>query len=63
MMTQTLIKAENRTVLIGGGWETYQGLALDLCENPSKKLTYDQGRLEIIIRYQNMKLIRVFWED
>lgn len=33
---------------MGIRWETYQSLLLDLAENPSKKLTYDQGTLEII---------------
>jgi Uma2 family endonuclease len=28
-------------------WETYQALSIDLAENPSKRLTYDQGTLEI----------------
>ncbi|GGA39058.1 Uma2 family endonuclease [Okeania sp. KiyG1] len=47
-MTKTLFKLENRTVLTGVRWETYQALLLDLAENPSKKLTYDQGALEIM---------------
>ncbi len=47
-MTKTLLKPESTTVLNGVRWETYQGLALDLGENPSKTLTYDQGILEIM---------------
>ncbi|NEP77447.1 MAG: Uma2 family endonuclease [Okeania sp. SIO3B3] len=47
-MTKTLLKPEKRTVLTGVRWETYQALLLDLAENPSKKLTYDQGALEIM---------------
>ena len=47
-MTKTLLKPENTTLLMGIRWETYQSLLLDLAENPSKKLTYDQGTLEII---------------
>ena len=47
-MTKTLLKPENPTLLMGIRWETYQALLLDLAENPSKKLTYDQGALEII---------------
>jgi Uma2 family endonuclease len=40
--------AENRTLLTGIRWQTYQELLLDLSENPSKRLTYDQGLLEIM---------------
>ena len=47
-MIKTLLKPENTTLLMGIRWETYQSLLLDLAENPSKKLTYDQGTLEII---------------
>jgi len=47
-MTQTLLKPENSTLLMGIRWETYQALLLDLAENPSKKLTYDRGLLEIM---------------
>ena len=47
-MIKTLLKPENTTLLMGIRWETYQALLLDLAENPSKKLTYDQGTLEII---------------
>ncbi|ACK64195.1 protein of unknown function DUF820 [Rippkaea orientalis PCC 8801] len=47
-MTKTLPKAENRTLLTGIRWETYQRLSFDLAENPHQKLTYDQGILEIM---------------
>ena len=47
-MSKTLLKSENITTLTGIKWETYQGLAIDLAENPSKKLSYDQGTLEIM---------------
>lgn len=47
MMT-SLARKENQFLLTGVHWETYQALALDLAEDPSKKLTYDQGRLEIM---------------
>lgn len=47
-MIQTLPKSETRTFLTGIRWETYQDLVLDLAENPSKKLIYDQGILEIM---------------
>lgn len=48
VITQTLGQGEKRTLLSGVRWETYQALALDLAENPSKKLTYDRGKLEIM---------------
>ncbi|MGK7918960.1 MAG: Uma2 family endonuclease [Trichodesmium sp.] len=47
-MNQTLLKPENSTLLIGIRWETYQALLLDLAENPDKKLTYNEGTLEIM---------------
>ncbi|MCL2934538.1 MAG: Uma2 family endonuclease [Trichodesmium sp. MAG_R03] len=47
-MIKTLLKPENTTLLMGIRWETYQSLLLDLAENPSQKLTYDQGELEIM---------------
>jgi Uma2 family endonuclease len=48
MMTRTLLKSEARTLLTGVRWETYQALLFDLAENPSKRLTYDRGTLEIM---------------
>ncbi|MGB5594038.1 MAG: Uma2 family endonuclease, partial [Crocosphaera sp.] len=47
-MNKTLVKPETKTVLTGVRWETYQALVLDLAENSSKKLAYDQGILEIM---------------
>lgn len=47
-MNKTLVKPENITILTKIRWETYQALVLDLAETPSKKLTYDQGILEIM---------------
>jgi len=47
-MIQTLSKSENRTILTRVRWETYQALLFDLAENPTKKLTYNQGILEIM---------------
>jgi Uma2 family endonuclease len=41
-------QAESRSLLNGIRWETYQALVKDLAENPSKKLTYNQGILEIM---------------
>jgi len=49
MITSTPARiADNRTLLTGIRWQTYQELLLDLAENPSKRLTYDQGLLEIM---------------
>lgn len=47
-MNKTLTKPKNITILTKIRWETYQALVLDLAETPSKKLTYDQGILEIM---------------
>ncbi len=48
MVSQTLQKPENFTRLSGIRWHTYQALSLDLAETPNKKLTFDQGILEIM---------------
>lgn len=48
MTRQTLLKPAPGTLLTGVRWETYQALSLDLAENPSKQLTYDEGKLEIM---------------
>jgi Uma2 family endonuclease len=37
----------NRMILRGVSWSTYQGLIRDLESEPGKRLTYDQGTLEI----------------
>jgi Uma2 family endonuclease len=36
-------------LLEGVGWETYQSLLKDLEDNAGKRLTYDQGMLEIMV--------------
>jgi Uma2 family endonuclease len=46
--SQTLPTGETHTTLQGVRWETYQALVLDLAETPGKRLTYDQGTLEIM---------------
>jgi Uma2 family endonuclease len=46
--TSPPLQKENCIVLSGIRWETYQDLVLDLAETPSKRLTYDQGILEIM---------------
>lgn len=48
MATQALVKPEQVTRLYGVRWETYRALLLDLAESPNKKLTFDQGVLEIM---------------
>lgn len=48
MTTQTVLRPETKMLLTGVRWETYQALLLDLAENPSQQLTYDQGSLEIM---------------
>jgi Uma2 family endonuclease len=48
MMTQVSVKPEQITCLQGVRWETYRALLLDLAESPNKKLTFDQGVLEIM---------------
>lgn len=48
MMTTTLNKVANRVVLENISWQTYQDLLLDCAEQPGIRLTYDQGKLEIM---------------
>ncbi|MDV3000778.1 MAG: hypothetical protein N5P05_002384 [Chroococcopsis gigantea SAG 12.99] len=48
MTDQTSLKWSSETLLTGVRWETYQALLFDLAENPSKRLTYDRGALEIM---------------
>ncbi|BAQ61392.1 flavodoxin reductases (ferredoxin-NADPH reductases) family 1 [Geminocystis sp. NIES-3708] len=61
MIATTKIKpSENRSLLNGIRWETYQALALDLAENPSKKLTYNQGILEIMTSLPEHELNKRF---
>lgn len=46
-MTAAITAPSNRMVLRGVSWSTYQGLMRDLESEPGKRLTYDQGTLEI----------------
>jgi Uma2 family endonuclease len=46
-MTAVLEIPSNRVVLQGVHWDTYQALVRDLEAQPTKKLTYDNGMLEI----------------
>ncbi|NJL84426.1 MAG: Uma2 family endonuclease [Chloroflexaceae bacterium] len=48
LTSQTLHTGEIRTVLPGVRWETYQALVGDPATNAGKRLTYDQGILEIM---------------
>ena len=59
-MSKTLLKPKNVTVLTGIKWETYQRLAIDLAENPSKKLSYDQGNLEIMTPFPEHEINKGF---
>jgi Uma2 family endonuclease len=45
---QVLPKPEQVIRLDGVRWQTYQSLLLDFAEDPSKKLAFDQGILEIM---------------
>src|SRR5437763_5879909 len=40
--------AEQRIILHNISWETYEKLLVDLANQSSKRLTYDQGTLEIM---------------
>lgn len=48
MATQLLLNLDSPTQLRGVRWQTYQDLLYDLAESPNKKLTFDQGILEIM---------------
>ncbi|WP_330220725.1 Uma2 family endonuclease [[Phormidium ambiguum] IAM M-71] len=48
MMTTTFNKSANRVLLENISWQTYQDLLLDCAEQPGIRLTYDQGKLEIM---------------
>ncbi|MGG6240139.1 Uma2 family endonuclease [Nodosilinea sp. AN01ver1] len=48
-MTSLLTAPRNQVVLQGVSWATYQGLIRDLESAPGKRLTYDQGTLEIMV--------------
>ncbi len=47
-MTTVLSPSEQRIVLQGVSWETYERLLADLTNNSAPRLTYDQGTLEIM---------------
>lgn len=48
-MTAAITAPSNRMILRGVSWSTYQGLIRDLESEPGKRLTYDQGTLEIMV--------------
>jgi len=48
-MTAVLTSPRNQVVLQGVSWATYQSLIRDLEAAPGKRLTYDQGTLEIMV--------------
>lgn len=48
-MTAALTSPRNQVVLRGVSWTTYQALSRDLEAEPGKRLTYDQGTLEIMV--------------
>lgn len=48
-MTAVLTSPRNQVVLQGVSWATYQSLIRDLESAPGKRLTYDQGMLEIMV--------------
>ncbi|PSN18613.1 hypothetical protein C7271_11595 [filamentous cyanobacterium CCP5] len=48
-MTVAFPTSRAQVVLQGISWETYQALSQDLESEPGKRLTYDRGRLEIMV--------------
>jgi len=48
MMTTTLNESVNRVLLENISWQTYEFLLKDLAEQRGIRLTYDQGKLEIM---------------
>lgn len=48
-MTATITVPSRSMVLQGVSWGTYQALIHDLESDPAKRLTYDQGTLEIMV--------------
>jgi Uma2 family endonuclease len=48
-MTAILTQPRDRIILRGVSWTTYQALSRDLESEPGKRLTYDQGMLEIMV--------------
>lgn len=70
-MAVTLAPTSHRIVLDGIHWTTYQALIRDLESEPHKRLTYNQGRLEIMVplppheRYKSLmgRLVEVTTEE
>ncbi len=70
-MTAVLTPPRNQVVLRGVSWTTYQALIRDLESEPGKRLTYDQGTLEIMVplppheRYKSLmgRLVEVTTEE
>ncbi|WP_204140690.1 Uma2 family endonuclease [Halomicronema sp. CCY15110] len=70
-MTATLVAPSNLMVLHGINWATYLALIHDLEAEPSKRLTYNQGTLEIMVplppheRYKSLmgRLVEVTTEE
>lgn len=48
-MTTALTMPHRQVVLQTVSWTTYQALIRDLESEPGKRLTYDQGNLEIMV--------------
>ncbi|PSR17737.1 hypothetical protein C8255_11020 [filamentous cyanobacterium CCP3] len=48
-MTAVVVPTQRQVVLQGVSWATYQSLSRDLESAPGKRLTYDQGTLEIMV--------------
>ena len=67
----TLSQPRSQVVLQGVSWSTYQALSRDLASEPGKRLTYDQGILEIMVplppheRYKSLmgRIIEVTTEE
>lgn len=70
-MTAILTPPSHLMVLQGINWTTYQALIRDLESEPNKRLTYNQGRLEIMVplppheRYKSLmgRLVEVTTEE
>ncbi|MEM6501329.1 MAG: Uma2 family endonuclease [Cyanobacteria bacterium P01_C01_bin.89] len=48
MVTTPILTQQEKVLLQGVSWSTYQGLVCDLAEKPGKRLTYDHQWLEIM---------------
>ena len=70
-MTATVTAPSNRIILQGVSWTTYQALIHDLESEPGKRLTYNQGTLEIMVplppheRYKSLmgRIVEVTTEE